>query len=215
MTKRDRMRTMKKSNLIAKVFIASICAFPLASHAQSTLPEVPDDLWQYSPTVETSISKTAKLGDFEIVFEKTTLADVAKTVGTGKIIEGDVENTLCYLMASDAKNDIQLRISSGENSGLEIIDAIDLSYVSKTKPPKNCVKLPAKFLPASFDRGLKLGIDDANVKLLYGNPSGKVGNWVIYSHTHMVDDAEETGTITIRYNKGKADYIGLVKTTSE
>lgn len=203
------------SKTLGILILASFAFVPMSAISQSLLPDAPDNLWQYEPTITKPISQNAKLGAFKIDFGTTTLADVVKGVGTGKIIEGDVENTLCYLAPNDGKTDVQIRISSGENSGLEIIDAIDLLAVPKAKPPKNCVKLPTKFMPTVFDLGLKLGIDDANVKALYGNPSGKEKNWVIYSHTHMIDDAEETDTITIRYNKGKADYIGLVKTISQ
>lgn len=207
-----------KQAIFTKFGLAAVTSLILVSGgaiAQSVLPDAPDNLWQFMPTIKDPISQSAKLGSVKIDFSTTTLANVVKAVGVGKIIEDDVENTLCYLSTLDGKTDLQIRISSGENSGLEVIDAIDLLPTPKAKPPKNCAKLPAKFTPLIFDRGLKLGIDDANVKALYGNPSGKEGNWVIYSHTHMIEDAEETGTITIRYNKGKADYIGLVKTISQ
>lgn len=182
------------------------------------------DLNSVPATLKLPVNKIL-LGDFVVELESTTLDDVQKIIGSGIIQHrgdaGDSEYWLCYSIPTK-KEPQRIWFSSGEMGG-DNHAILSIAAKSGAYGLKDCPELPAKFRKVSFGNALWLGNDSGTLKTLFGEPSGKSGNWWIYSYAGKSlpgpQDApnvayDVTATVEAEVKDGKIVTLSISQVTS-
>lgn len=190
------MKTSKIGLLLLIVLSLGMSAGSACSSNELSPPPVlpSDSRWDKIPTSskKSPVGKIA-LGKFTVELESTSLLEVQKIAGVGKIQHrgdaGDSEYWICYTTSYKAKPQ-RIWFSSGEMGG---DDHIIQSFHAKAglKKTESCPQLPGNLEPVSLDNSLWLGSSWAKVRTLFGKPSAKYGNWWIFSYAEKVYQRHE------------------------
>ena len=121
-----------------------------------------------------------ELDTLKIVLEETTLGEIAKSIGAGKISHqedaGESQYWLCY---ADADFSVWL-ISGGEMGGSE--HAVTRVVARRTSPASDCTTAARKPLQLSINGESWLSRSMSKVAHVLGRPSATRGLWTLYSY---------------------------------
>ena len=167
------------------------------------------------PTPATLVDRPAPgvtLGSLRVSLEETPMAAVLKAAGRGTLDrKGDVV-WICYTVPGKAPSRLWLMSDSDEGS---VYGVSVFRLAAGVGPAKRCPSLPAKLRPATFDRGLALGMSAAQLTASLGEVSRKSKNWWIYHQESRVlskfqgEVTEFTAfnTLYVRFKDGAVDAI--------
>lgn len=151
-------------------------------------------------TLKVDPVRQARFGGFIVRFEKTTLAEIRKAIGSGSIAhKGDAGKSvysLCYSLPDQV-----IRVDShGEMGGLEHrLTGISASLTDASSDKGDpCPKMPRQFQPVSFDFGW-IGTPRKSLVKTLGQPSGSRGNTLVFHyHQPIHKDKQVIGDVTSR-----------------
>ncbi|MDR3525804.1 MAG: hypothetical protein P4L57_00890 [Rhizomicrobium sp.] len=181
---------------------------------------LPDDKPQLA---KHSMFDAVVLGKFRVVFEKTTLAEVAAKAGGGRIKHrgdaGESEYWLCYRFNEGRATREVSVTASGEMGGPD--HAVGSVVVKdKASGETDCPYLPAKLLPVKTDLGLGLGARLEDFLRPLGKPVWYDRNsamWMLERQTHLAGSPEAwsvSQSIKVEFHDGKAATLSLDQVTS-
>jgi hypothetical protein len=159
-----------------------------------SVPEVLTPKLSHRVTIKPSVG--LHMGRVELVFEKTTLDEMLRQVGSGVMHRqgnaGEAIGWLCYTV-HPLKERLWI-IASAEMGGPEQrITEISASY-EISGPAQDCPELPNRLLPLSLDNGIWLGMapDDAR-KVFAVDASLATGDWDTFEfESHTPAAAQDT-----------------------
>jgi len=125
------------------------------------------------------------LGDFRIVYAKTTLETVAAAVGAGSIsYAGDgaeAESWLCYSIVKPLRLERLWLLSSLEMDGhTNAVSMVKAAIPATSNVPEDCPRLPLRFVPVSLDTKVWLGSSTKTLMRDLGTPSHDARPWLSY-----------------------------------
>lgn len=182
---------------IQQLILAILALISMSSAALADFPPptIPQDLFATKPpTSQNLLSAGIHFGPFDIIFEKTTLADIVDAVGGGEIShQGDAGESIYYLCYTLTDAHVRGRIwiiASGEMGGPEHrADLIDARVDNSASPIADCPALSIKFGKVSFDRKISLGMQDTLAVKNLGPTFTKQKNWVHYEYQGTIPNA--------------------------
>ncbi len=153
-------------------------------------PKPPFKTYYKNPLSEKKPAASLRMGSFEVVFEKTTLAMVIKAANRGQIAhQGDAADRLswvCYTIERRTQNE-RIWVASGEMGGSEhAVTQITAQVVSPADYAPDCPKLPKELLPVSFGNAIWLGTEKDRALSILGRPSEQEGSWWAFDYTGKV-----------------------------
>lgn len=199
--------------------IACFVAFP--SFAAITPPSQPFDAISWKARSESKPASVLRLGTFLVHFEETTLADVQRTVGAGLIDhQGDAGESIYWLCYTSGNERIWI-IADGEMGGsTHAVTGISAQHLPKAKAEADCPSLPRTYRPASLQRGLWLGLTEAEASKILGAPSHLEGAWRSFDFQTKVPgkcgpNGYDLGNwLLIKFNGGRAETLIAGQVTS-
>lgn len=171
------------------------------------------------PTVPKEMIGALRVGSFSIVLEDTKLEGAQKTFG-GKIGShgdaGDAEAWLC-LHGRDANGPWIIWLTSGEIDG-PAIGGFQWRHLSPNQAPdRRCNLLPLDNGGIELPIALHLGMAEAEVQKVLGQPTVSRGKTQFYLHEHQAVIDKENYTVSndvaIIFREGKVWVIEAAKTT--
>jgi hypothetical protein len=144
-------------------------------------------------------SESISLGDFRIVYTKTTLETVITTVGAGSIsYAGDgaeAESWLCYSIAKPHRFERFWLMSNLEMDGrTNAISMVKAAIQSTSIGSEDCPPLPTRFVPVSLNTKLWLGSTTKTLVSHLGSPSHVARPWLNYEfQTKVAGDGKCEG----------------------
>jgi hypothetical protein len=218
---------------------AKRCALALlvlaASTAAAAPPAFPFADGLAKPTLQARPGTVLHLGSLAIEFEKTSMLEVLRSVGTGEIhSQGDAGDSLswiCYQVADAAAKDKSaqlLWITSGALQGGQIADGVVAHSVPAAPSPGDCAPLPERFRPVRIDGGLWLGSSRAELDLALPQISAERSGWLEYIYSGKYRDVfqqsdrgnvntveyEEVSSVVLRLVDGRVAELYSNKTTT-
>ncbi|MCA2998593.1 MAG: hypothetical protein ING75_08325 [Rhodocyclaceae bacterium] len=170
---------MRISRLLIAVLLAPsvVLAEPLPPPVFPFESAVPAKKVAYDPI------RYLQLGQFRVAFEKTTLDEVLRRLGTGKIAHiGDASESnywLCYT-SNQAQSSYRLWISSsGEMGGPQhsVTHFAAEPIMANAWKSDECPELPKQFQRASLDGKIWLNTSVREVERALGKPASIESDW--------------------------------------
>lgn len=160
-----------------------------------------------------------KLGDYNILYEKTPLAEIKNKIGRGHIDhEGDAAESTYWLCYTAHKE--RIWIMSGEMGGSDNI-VLDVAIESDHfNTSSDCPALSDQFQPISFDHGLRPGVTEKSVIHALGTPSYREGQWLSFDFDGKEDKfckpwgADVTNWALFKVKNGRVVTIRAGQVTS-
>jgi hypothetical protein len=170
-------------------------------------------------TVSKEMASKLRLSDMTVELEKTEMTDVQKRFGGTFGEEGDAGTSLEWLclQGGDATGHWVLWLKSGElNDGS--VGSFQWRRVNRAaKFDKRCGMLPKREGSVHLPIALDLGMAEAELLQLLGQPTVRRGNTLLYVHEHEVADQKGTytalNTLSIVVREGKVTTIDVLKAT--
>lgn len=158
------------------------------------------------------------MGDFSVVYEETTLAEVKSKVGLGRVLhQGDAAESV-YWLCYTARG-ARIWIMSGEMGGGERV--IDVAVEDGGfAPAEDCPSLPPGFQLVSLDSEVWVGMSESAVLQLLGPPSHREGDWLSFDFTGKKpgackpEDADVTNWAFIKLMRGRVVRVHAGQVTS-
>jgi hypothetical protein len=185
-------------------------------------PYVPDLHW--APTLAHPPSIGVTVGRFRILFENTTLADVAIAALGGEIRHmgdaGDSVYWLCFTNPGSGFADQIWIVSSGEMGGSEHEITEVIAKRTHGRPVTSpCPTLPVDMRYVSFDGHLWLGDSDGKIGSRLGPPSTKDGLWRTFDYQGKVPGRceggfDQTDWLTTKSSHNRVTLIAAGQVTS-
>jgi hypothetical protein len=216
------MRSAKKALFILVIPLTclKISFCPAIAPDDSSPPKIPsaDGI---TNTLTTPAIKEIRMGDLKVEFERTTLPDVVRRLGVGKIQHrGDASESeywLCFTGASTA-GDRRIWVLSGELGGAQhFVDSIIVTkMIKKASPSDACPQLPGQFRELSLDGAPWVGTKAEYIEKSLGQPSLKRNDWLFYSYNGKVpnSDFEESALLGLRVVNGEVITLVASKITT-
>ena len=163
------------------------CRADTSIAADDTSPPTLPNLSRVADTLDAPPVMNVLLGHSLVELEKSTYRDIKALAKSGQIQHrGDAagsEYWLCYTTQPTAQNE-RIWFTSGEISGGIVIDGFAARIVKNhEKITSECPLLPNNLRPVRFaGTGLWLNSDPHELEKQLGRPSGKAGDWWIYSY---------------------------------
>ena len=160
-----------------------LCVGP-AVMAATPPPAPPSTEMNWKPVSQEAPSDGFVLGTSTVVFEKTTLGEIASAVGKGAIAHrgdaGDSEYWLCYSRPHEGQR-IWI-VSSGEMGGAEhLVTGFVAEQQSSMSGTADCPALPAATAVELSGHKGWLGMSAADVRQRFGSPSHQSGDWQAFN----------------------------------
>jgi hypothetical protein len=190
------------------IFLAVLSFRADAAGLGEAIPELPD-LQGVPSTLKTPPIVEVTLGGLILSFENTTLDDVRRLAGAGEILHrgdaGASEYQLCYKTLLDKKT-ARIYLLSGELGGSE--HSLGSFYAEldggDTKGLIDCPSLPEKLKPLLLNHLPFLGGAADQLERLWGEPSAKRGDWLLYSYSGRLDNNfDRMMVLGVRVQKGR------------
>jgi hypothetical protein len=175
---------------VISALVASIASNAVPLESSVLHPKLPN-MDNLPSTLTSPPTSKIFLGKLAVEFEHTTLNEIKNSVGVGVVQHrgdaGGSEDWLCYTTSSRGRSE-RIWISSGELGGTEHV--VDRFYVELDKQAgkglMHCPKLPTQFRHVSLENSLWLGADIGQLKVLFGEPSARIDDWLLYSYSGKV-----------------------------
>lgn len=189
------------------------------SYAVELPPGVPFDSVDWPALSSFKPTAGFRLGDFNILYEKTSLAEIKGKIGSGRIDHnGDAAESvywICYTAQQE-----RIWIMSGEMGGSE--NAVLNVAVESGKFEENtdCPVLPGHFQSISFDHGLRIGVTEKSTIEALGAPSHREGAWLSFDFAGKENDfckpsgADVTNWCFLKIENGRVVSIRAGQVTS-
>ena len=147
-------------------------------------PTFPLD-FEHTSTLRSPPSSFLKLGSLVLRLDETTLGDVSRRIGVGRIAQegdaGESEYWLCYRTGHASKQETLWLLSSGEFGGdAHVIYGVAAVRTSNNSTTDACPELPKAFQPVTLDAGVWLGATPDQIRRKFGKPSLERDSWVHY-----------------------------------
>jgi hypothetical protein len=199
-----------------------------AAVAGSHVALIPQDWFDlaaapHAKLVEKPIFHAIRLGELEVVFEKTRLKDIQARVGSGIIrVQGDAadsETWLCYRFHAE-RGMAQIDLISGEMGGGNVVTGIVLRE-GRLETDRLCPELPPNFVPIATDIGPGLGSRFEDFTRALGKPSEKTPVRTSWEFEHQVRFAGSPElwfveqSVHARFKDGKADLVLFSENTTD
>lgn len=162
------------------------------------------------------------LGPVRIRFGRTTLQDVLKAVGVGKLEHsgdaGDSRTWLCYVTAPHDGHVSRLWLVSGEIDSGKYITGVSARRVSSgTRATASCPQLPASFDHIVLDNDVWLGVSKSELAGRLKEPSHVSGDWRMFDYTRMFkadscEEAQRDSSLWVRLRDGRVEEIHAYQT---
>ena len=185
----------------ALLAIAIMAASGAAADTSGDAPPPPlppfEDLG-WTAKVATQPAARLTLGQFQVIFERTQLGEVAAAAGGAIAHRGDAGNSirwLCYDLDGRRRRQRIWIVSGGEMGGRDQLITGIVAGVVKAGPraphsadlAKACPALPVTLLPVTFNNGVWLGMPVTSLAAMFGAPPGTLGSWSGYRYEHRGD----------------------------
>jgi hypothetical protein len=208
---------MKSLILVAACVASSLAWTNLVAQARAESsiapPDVPEEPADMQATLHRPPSEGVSLGPLHVRFEETTLEDVRRQIGTGRIAHrgdaGDSLSWLCYTIPDD-HHPMRLWMTSGELQSNTYIGGITAETgAADAQPVAQCPALPARFLPVTLDQGLWLGASDTHVGKALGRPSHESDGWRMFDYSRSIrrGQCEQQNWL---WTKSRAGHVILI-----
>lgn len=200
-----------------------------AANASLKPPEIPDDVSGLEQTSSLPLPGGFSLGNYHILFEKTTLSQIKKAIAVqNKIYErgeaGEHIYWLCYTISSKKSQQRLWVISDSEMEGPEHeVSEVTIQKVNGLSPDFSCPELPLIFVPARFDN-TPIWIDSTHSEVIFNSPtSHQDGDWLFISSLVWLKGDLETDTckdqikgngISMHILSGRVDILDVGQVTS-
>jgi hypothetical protein len=170
------------------------------------------------------------LGSVKVVFDKTTLDEARRHIGSGEIQHrGDAGESvywLCYSNHAPKGWEQVWLLSHGEMGGDERVINGVAAIVSPSRPPDSCTVLPDHLRRVKLNNGIWLGAQTAEIRKKLARPSLEEKDWLHYqSRLELVGDPRakefrtdkiyERGSLSVRAVDGKAVELWATSQTTE
>jgi hypothetical protein len=155
-----------------------------------------------------------RLGEIDVVLEKTTLREAMAAVGAGRIDQsgdaGDSVHWVCYTWQAGGQ---RLWLSSGELSGGEVIDTITaIGFAGTAMETNACPELPAKATPVRLASGPWLGATASELQAAFGGAAP--GDHGSYAYQAKSGEFDVLAHFAFRLVDGKATSVRMERVTS-
>jgi hypothetical protein len=150
-------------------------------------PDQPFEEMNWPASLKKPPTKGITLGNFRITFEKTSLDDVVRAVGSGEIRhQGDDAGTslywICYSKLRKGYSDNIWLISDSEMGGTgHAVTGITAKRTTNSEASADCPELPMVFSDVSFDFRIDLGAREKSLESILGAPSHREGSWQAFN----------------------------------
>ena len=207
----------------------SVAAFASCNPAFSTTPPPagpPYDAITWPMSMRHAPSGGITLGNFRIVYTKTTLETVAAAIGFGSIsYAGDgaeAVSWLCDSIVTPHRLERLWLMSSLEMDGhTNAISIVKATRQATSDLPKDCPRLPMRFIPVSLDTKIWLGSTTKTLTRELGAPSHEARPWLNYEfQTKVTDDGQCEGgydrinSLDVKVNDGAVVALSTDDVTS-
>ena len=210
---------------ITLAVIVSLLLISTPAAAEPMAPPFKSDGSTPARTLRKPPSVNLRLGSLLIQFERTTLHDIQRAVGSGQIAHrgdaGDSTYWLCYEGKANS-NPVRLWLIAGEIDGpehtisvIQLQDALPGSALSA-----DCPLLPPRLQPINLGRAALLGFKSAAAVAKLGEPSSKATEALTYFYLGKVPGTYEgkpaefdrINFLELRLSAGKV--VGIVASQS-
>jgi|CXWL01.1.fsa_nt_gi hypothetical protein len=212
-------RTLVAPLLATSVFFAMNLQLAHSAEGRIAPPKLPRIDGLADKHVSLPLTKIA-LGKLDVIFERTTLSEILRSAGVGKIEHrgdaGDSQYWVCYTVTAGKKSQ-RIWFMSGEMGGDQ--HTMDSFHVEDNASPAKsniCPELPADMTPITIGKSIWLGSNQRQIKEWLGEPSLTKNGWLFYSYSGKAslpgfDEAMVIGVHTIN---GKVVSLFTSKTTT-
>ena len=180
--------------------------------------EYPDTL--PPATVRKEMITTLRVGNVQIVLDRTELKEVQKRLAGTIVRSGDASTanaSLCYC-GTDVDGRWALWLDSSEVAGLRWIDGFTLQRLGgNARADRGCRMIPEREGGIELPIPLRLGQTETQVREILGKPTLKYRSTLIYYHAHDKTIRNEPcsvlNTVDVALRNGVAWAIVVFKST--
>lgn len=148
-------------------------------------PGYPAALLNTEPTLAAPPAPLVRLGNLDLILERTRLGDLARAMRAPitREREGDASRDWICLSSSEAGQAQRIWLISSKADG-----SITEAQVEAAPAHKSCPRVGPELMPARVGAGVHLGQSRTEVLQLLGQPSREEDGWLFY----MADSARST-----------------------
>lgn len=209
--------------------IRAIAGLPLLlacalSHAGvDALPAHPFEALTWPATLAQKPNTGARLGGFQLEFEKTTLSEVLTQARVGSIHHagdaGESAYWLCYTLGGASPARLWIT-THGEMGGSErAITGITVTAIKSNRPTRACPAAPTHLQPVSLRVPVWVGSNEDSMKKALGTPSHRSGDCVSYDFAgkgpgNCLGGFDVSNSLVLKLRRGVVKVIHAHQVTS-
>ena len=177
----SRVVLLQASSAMASA-VLTLIAIPRAANGAAVPPPIQQPIFNNPATLLAKPSNGVVLGGLHVVFVKTTLRDVIKSMNSGRIDSqgeaGEAILWICYTLVAPKGNERVWVIASAEMGGPDHeVTEIDAKLIHAMAPTPDCPAPLNTSARTTMDNGLWLGDATETIHRRLGQPSNTLGDW--------------------------------------